>query len=68
MENCPKCKRLSLEYDPVRSEQRCLWRACGYVRLANSGFKGPARATRAAEPGSASPRGADAETQRLLAT
>ena len=33
MENCPKCERISLEWDPMRSEWRCLWYACRFVEL-----------------------------------
>jgi len=35
MDRCPDCKRVSLAYDPVRSEWRCLWYSCRYARLAN---------------------------------
>jgi hypothetical protein len=31
MRTCPKCKRLSLDYDPVRKRARCLYVTdCGY--------------------------------------
>ena len=33
MDRCPTCKRISLEWDPMRSEWRCLWYACRYVEL-----------------------------------
>ena len=46
MEQCPKCRKLSLEYDPLRSEWRCLWYACGYVTLAKTASDGKTRARR----------------------
>jgi len=31
MRTCPKCKKLSLDYDPVRKRARCLYVTdCGY--------------------------------------
>ena len=28
---CRRCKKRSLEHDPMRREWRCLWRDCDYV-------------------------------------
>jgi len=39
MEKCPRCQKVSLEYNPARSERRCLWYSCGYVELANGAVK-----------------------------
>ncbi|HUW10245.1 MAG TPA: hypothetical protein VM537_10980 [Anaerolineae bacterium] len=31
MDKCPECGRVTVAYDPVRCELRCLWNECRHV-------------------------------------
>jgi len=51
MQKCKRCGKVSVAYDPVRLEWRCLWNACRYTVTEKSTTNGTHKKTEHAANG-----------------
>jgi len=45
MQKCKKCGKISVAYDPVRLEWRCLWNSCRYAVTEKAAANGEQKKT-----------------------